>query len=520
MSGLDRFGQVAPALGADRAARIVTEAGYAVARCKPEVGAVDQTSALQDALDAAYPGQTIWLPKPESTYSRFIRVGDITIPSGVSVASLGSVLWMDGATVSFSGTLAQEYNSVIRDVWFKRAKFNIEDTIPISAIVFDHSFLDGTDLSNSGSIGGDCIFIGNRAYDVYLSNGTRVNNYTGWAVDICGNSDSINLNGAAHIGTGVHIGMDQSCKIFNCGAAGSGGGIRARGSSQDGMSIHVEALLDHLQHAIYVDNENAITGNSAAGGGVVVLADSLRVELCGKVGAGPETPVIYNRRGTVEIGSAWVNTSAISVGHKLFHNHKGQMHVRGGRVSAAHSNAYVIYSDGVTAGDSASFDGVITQGVFYNVRRPVISAERTDRELIAARMVIQGQGGGQIKVQLISADGGSLGIDLMDTTQSAAFGKAGAATVGTGPSEVIYSLGAGGGFLGLNPYKVIGKVFSAAVCRNTGGTAVLSDSRMANGGADAQLIFRNATTGAEYDLTTMTAGQEIEVTMLFMVVSP
>lgn len=87
----------------------------------PDAGTLDQTALVQHALDSAMPGETVVLPMCDSATARFIKCGAIRIPSGVSLTSQGAVLV--GATVRFSPSLSQAYNTTIKDVWFKQCKF-------------------------------------------------------------------------------------------------------------------------------------------------------------------------------------------------------------------------------------------------------------------------------------------------------------------------------------------------------------------------------------------------------------
>lgn len=65
------------------------------------------------------PGQTVVLPPGDA-----IRCGSITIPSGVNVESLGSILV--GATIRFSPSISQAFNSELRNLWAKQCKVIIE----------------------------------------------------------------------------------------------------------------------------------------------------------------------------------------------------------------------------------------------------------------------------------------------------------------------------------------------------------------------------------------------------------
>lgn len=83
----------------------------------------DQTAVLQAMLNAAPLGSKVVLP-PQSGNRKFIKIGAIKIPAGIKLESDGAVLY--GGTITFSAAVSQEYNCVLRDVWFKRCVFLIE----------------------------------------------------------------------------------------------------------------------------------------------------------------------------------------------------------------------------------------------------------------------------------------------------------------------------------------------------------------------------------------------------------
>lgn len=101
-----------------------------------------------------------------------------------------------------------------------------------NAIVFDHCFIDGTDLNNADKTKGttvnqtsmvNAITIGEFGFDVHLVNGTRICNYQGWAIDIHGN-ETDDLSGTPYLATGVFVTMSDT-KIFNCGGQGNAGTV-------------------------------------------------------------------------------------------------------------------------------------------------------------------------------------------------------------------------------------------------------------------------------------------------------
>lgn len=259
----------------------------------PDGGVTDQSVALQAILDAAPMGSMVRLP----SYG-IIRASSFSIPTGVSMCSNGCKLY--AGNIKFKPAAAQEFNTVLRDIWFKRCTFDIsgegdtgtssggnttltlKDTtknwtpnqfvnyfvqitagtgtssathvivsnttdtltlrsvspfavIPdntstyvikgyVSAVVFDHCFIDGTDLNNTGTFIGTTVgataqvnafTIGNFGFDVHFVNGTRMCNYQGWGIDIHGNS-SDDLTGTAYLATGVFVTASDT-KIFNMG---------------------------------------------------------------------------------------------------------------------------------------------------------------------------------------------------------------------------------------------------------------------------------------------------------------
>lgn len=115
----------------------------------PDAGVLDQTLLVQAALNSAMPGEKVVLPRCGNATDRFIKCGAIKIPSGVSLTSQGAIL--SSATITFSPSLSQAYNSVIRDVWFKGCRFRVEET-PEYGTISSASGASSTDSSKSWSV--------------------------------------------------------------------------------------------------------------------------------------------------------------------------------------------------------------------------------------------------------------------------------------------------------------------------------------------------------------------------------
>ncbi len=263
----------------------------------PDGGVVDRSAELQAILDAAPLGSCVCLPS-----SGVIRADNLTVPTGVSLRSNGCRLY--NTRFKFKPATAQEFNTALRDIWFKRCQFDISaagdtgtvtsatsytltDTsknwavdqfknffititgglgngtstywvtgntsntltvrssaaLPalngtstyrlscyVSGITFDHCFIDGTGLDDSGTFIGEtagqssmvsAFVLREFAFDVHFVNDTRICNYQGWGIDIHGNSTD-DLTGTPALATGVFVTASDT-KIFNMGGRNAGG---------------------------------------------------------------------------------------------------------------------------------------------------------------------------------------------------------------------------------------------------------------------------------------------------------
>lgn len=391
----------------------------------------------------------------------------------------------------------------------------------ISTIVLDGTQLDGTDVNNSGATSGDAIEIGNLAFDIRFLNGCQVWNYGGWGLAIYGNSDKINNTGDVRLATGVFITGDH-VKIFNCGGAGAGGGILLKGAPKDGGSLHFGTLLiDHCQHALYVDpcvngDPNVLPVGS---GGWTASIDSLRVELCGKVGAGPETSSIVNVRGHVAIGFLWYSSAVATNFYRNIWHRNGSLTVREGRIVKSGTQTYGVYCDQTKV---ARCSWVANYNYDIGLQKFLTAADTSANGLLASfRFQITKTAGG-LTVQNITTNGGGFGIghgagDQYSGSVSADVTNGGSTvTVGSGFATIYYQLSAGGGLLRVQPaFRTVNKVLMTSLLQQTAGIANLTaDTRLLNGTTDFTIAFRNAS-GAEVNLnSTMTAGQTIDVQVI------
>ena len=112
----------------------------------PDDGTLLQTEKVQEALNNCKPGQTAVLPPAINDANRFVRCGDITIPSGVNLESAGSSPY--DWTIRCSRSLSQAFNSKIGRIWMKRCKVRFSGS-PDLGTVTSSSGLFVTDTAKS-----------------------------------------------------------------------------------------------------------------------------------------------------------------------------------------------------------------------------------------------------------------------------------------------------------------------------------------------------------------------------------
>lgn len=391
----------------------------------------------------------------------------------------------------------------------------------ISTIVFDGTQVDGTDTTHSNSTAGDAFAIGNLAFDIKILNGMQIWNYGGFGIAVYGNSDRVNNTGTVSLASGVFITGDH-LKIFNCGGAGAGGGILLKGAPQDGGSLHIGTiLLDHCQYGMYIDpcvngDPNTIPAGS---GGWTVSIDSMRLELCGKIGAGTETPAIVNVRGHVGIGFLWYSSAVTTNFYKNIWHRNGSFTVREGRMVKGGAQAYGIYCDSTKV---AKCNWVANYNYDIGLQKFMTTADTSASGAIASfRFQIIKTAGG-LTVQHITTTGGGFGTghgagDQYSSTVSADITNGGATvSVGAGFNQLYYQLSAGGGLLRVQPaFRTVNKVVMSNLLVQTANIAGLTvDTKTINGTTDFTLAFRNAT-GGEVNLnSTMTVGQTIDAQVI------
>lgn len=563
----------------------------------PDDGSADQTAKVQAALNSCYPGQTAVLPPPTSQTKRYVRCGDITIPSGVSLETAGSSPL--GWTLYFSKSLSQAFNSRIGRIWMKQCKprlystpetgnctgggsgaflndttkawvpdqwkgcwvridsgtgngltktcigntatqliFNTAWSTPpdatsvysvnssISAITFMGTQFDGTDPTGINSTVGDCIELGQLAFDTKLHN-VQIWNYTGWGLSAYGNPDKINNSGTPYLATGVFI-VGDDLKIFNCGGGGAGGGIYLRGGPKDGGSLHLgKVLIDHCQQSLVVDDSvNGDLDAPVSGGGWVVRIDDLRNELCGKVGGGPETPTITNIRGLVTIDHLWHSSSITTQDYKNIWHRRGSFQVNGGRMVKGGSlspgpQTYGIYCDqGRTAvcAWQANYDFDIGRALpaKANVGASTGGVSAFRFELVKAAA-------GKVTLQIKTTDGKSWGIgsgagDVYSNTVSAQMTAGGAAvSVGNVLDKVFYEWKSTGIFRIYPDNRTSVNVLTAVIHKqNTAVSGLTADIRIqaAENGFRVEFYKPDGTIPDLANDTTMPVGAVIEFSCL------
>ena len=446
----------------------------------------DETTVIQNIINLASPGQEIIIPKGTFRFTNLI------IPSVVHIKSTGGILI--GGTITFSKSLAQEYNTIFERVWFKQCKFNVQNTTDtVNNIVFDKCFIDGTDINNEGSTVGTAVLLGQLSFDIKF-NKTNICNYTNGI--ICQGNSKTDLTGTSYLATGVFISLSDT-KIFNCGLGAGGYGLGVLGSCLDGTSIHLSnVLLDHCGYGLYVNNNPRV----AMAGEITILGSNVRIEFCDQA--------IYNsRNASIFIEGIWSMGKNPSTNNHVIENNGGYMKLTG-RISAPTGSIYAVYN-----GESGNciIDGVLGGGLFYGAKSPIISTEMTYKNLKFLRfMLTKSSESGQITLQLIDASDSyneSLGVGFLNSSVSASFGAGGSASVGSGNSAITYKL-LDSQYLTITLPQAIGKVFMSNITRSNTSTNI---NCFARNQAHAYIVVNFVdTSGVLADITTLPSGAYIE----------
>lgn len=488
----------------------------------------DQTDKLTRVLQAASPGQTVILDG-----KGWAKIGaDFQVPSGIDIEG-GVKMFSTNANASIPrlymspNTVPGGRNTVLRRLQFYRIGMNLSETSTgassLSDLVLDgvrmSGYLDGSYVST----GADCIIIGDRAYNIHLINACRINHYAGWGIDGRFNTARDN-SGDSRLASGVNITIGGETKIYNCGGisgdgyGGFGGAMRFNGSCLDSSTIQLQPglLLDTCTSAIWLDNENQVTGaSSGSGGSLVLLGSGLRIERCGKniTDTSPwnsTQPAIYARRAGVFLS----DIHGLAFGANLKANSRW-MDIQGchGRVSGivtgVDDNHFVVYNDDTHAAfKEFTVDIARSGGKMYQVAQPVY--RRDNYTYLESSMVF---------TFTKSGGGATATSTLTSNAVSSCTVTAGGTGYGTVPPTVTFSGGGGTGAAG-TAVLTAGVVTSITI--TNGGSGYTSAPTVTlTGGGTLSIALQNSngesigigqlTTTAATGLTKNTGGMTVTV---------
>lgn len=103
----------------------------------------------------------------------------------------------------------------------------------------------------------------------------------------------------------------------------------------------------------------------------------------------------------------------------------------------------------------------------------------------------------------------------VDVTVSAEVGKSGNASVGSGAQAVTYSMDSTGAIMTVDLVETITNILGVSMDVCSAGTALLANVHIASG--SLVVNFANASSGAPFDLLSMTTGQTVEVSSMYVV---
>jgi hypothetical protein len=487
----------------------------------------DQTDKIQSWLNALAPGQNGLLP----TRGWSQIGGDLTVPRGVTLHG-GGILYSNNGNgamprLKFAPTVSPGgRNTRLNRVYLKRIGVDVSEATDVGAtymanLVFDGVVFDGTWSDFTSATANDCVVIGKRAYEIHFVNHCYMNNFTGWLVDVrC--TTGRDGSGTAYVGTGVRITFDRTTKFVNAGGAsgdgygGFGGAVRVIGAPQDSGTIILDgAIFDTCVSGLWVDNENQSTGLAGPGGSMMIRANALRMERCGRLLAdtnpwSSSQPVVFARRANLEL----TGTHGIGMGANMPAGYKF-IDIRGcsgkieGAITGVDNAHYVVYNDDTHAAfQEFTVDIAKGGGLVYQVSQPVVRRDTNtfSEAILSFTLTKSGAAGAGTMAMALGAD--SSGAGTLSTASASGLLNAGVGvTVGSGKTAVTYAINNNSITITLGD-RTIAKVLHATMKRNSINSSTIIDCQASVG--VISLSFANQAGAPANWYSLMTDGQQME----------
>ena len=132
------------------------------------------------------------------------------------------------------------------------------------------------------------------------------------------------------------------------------------------------------------------------------------------------------------------------------------------------------------------------------------------------RLVRDTSGANGIKCNIRTTSGRGFNISSnVNTDVSAVFAKSGSATVGSGATEVTFSLDAGGSLFEIEFAENVSNLFAGTVSVNNGGTHVNASISMTSN--KVRIQYQHGTSGADFDVASIANTKQLVTQLAFFV---
>lgn len=437
----------------------------------PDDGSADQTSIVQNVIRGCRPGQTAVLPPPTDAVNRYVRCGEVKIPSGVHLDSAGSS--PIGWKVKFGPSISQAFNSRIRDIWFKKSKFDISDdgeggiaTSATSSTLSDatkHWDIDQWAgwyvkiTSGTGSANISRPIVGNSSSQLILSGvWTTVPDNTSNYELFC-NISAITFDGTQLDGTGTDHAGSAAGDAVSIGQFGydvkfvnnfqawnyGGGGIAVYGNTDHVANTGTPYLATGV--FVCVDNSKifncgaGIVGIGAPRDGSSFHLSNVLIDHCPKsllfdttvngvpgtapvnsggitvlganvrveLGGSDTANQIYNNGANVSIFGLWQSSGITTAGHKVNYHRSGTFKAIGGRCTTANAGVWSFFCD---PGYTGIFDVETNHpNTRVGAREMLTASEDQGSEIETFRLRVT-RGATGVTVQSLSGSGFGWGV--------------------------------------------------------------------------------------------------------------
>ena len=445
--------------------------GFVAIDAIPDDGGGDQTESVQRSLDACSPGQTAVLPAPRDSTNRYVRCGDIRIPSGVHLSTEGAI--PIGWSVQFSPSLSQAMNTRISGVWFKQSKFKLYESgdggtatsaapsslsdsskswnenqwagwyvkitsgtgssniaRPVIGNTFDTLSLSGVwgTVPDETSVYALFCNISACCLDNVQVDGTDTNNTgstSGDAITVAEFGFDLKLSGNTQIWNYTGAGLAVYCNsdwVSNTGTPYLASGVFM--CLSDVKIFNCEFGLKTIGspqdgssfHLSNVLIDHCTTGihadNSVNGAPGTSAAGSGGITIVGsnlrtELCGSASTSQIYNNGGNISIFGLWQSSALTTAGHKVNWHRGGAFKAQGGRCTTGAAGVWAFLAD---PGQTGVFDVETNYGNNRVAGRESITAsEDAGSELMTYRLRIS-KGATGVTVQCLSGSGFGWGL--------------------------------------------------------------------------------------------------------------